>query len=237
MDTPFRSTHMHDSFSSPPGPAAGWPRSGMRYGPGSERHESPGVAAPTSPGPRRSVRTVLALVAVAVLAGSTGALATRALDDPGPVAAPRSELAGGTLDVAAVVARAGRAVVAVESRYGGGRRSATSAGTGIILIADGEVLTNAHVVEGASSVRVTLAGESQARDARVIGLDSSADVALLRIQRASRLPTADLGSSSTVGWATTWSPSATPSRSKEDPRSHAASSRRSTAPSRARAGR
>ncbi|MGH9036103.1 MAG: S1C family serine protease, partial [Acidimicrobiia bacterium] len=71
-------------------------------------------------------------------------------------------------------------------------------GSGIILTPDGEVLTNAHVVEGARTIRVTLFGENDSRAAELIGLDSGNDLALVRIQGASGLPAAELGSSASL---------------------------------------
>lgn len=63
------------------------------------------------------------------------------------------------------------------------------------------MLTNAHVIEGAASVTVTLNGETTASVADVIGSDSAADVALLKIRNASTLPIVSFGSSAnlTVG--------------------------------------
>ena len=109
---------------------------------------------------------------------------------PGPSAAT----AGPVLDVAAILAKVEPATVAIQvtTRQGIGQ------GTGVIISADGEVLTNAHVVEDATAVRVTLQGETQTRQATVVGADSGKDVALLRIQGASGLPTGDLGSSAAV---------------------------------------
>jgi putative serine protease PepD len=65
----------------------------------------------------------------------------------------------------------------------------------MILTPDGEVLTNAHVVAGATSIKVNLAGESQARDATLVAADADKDVALLRITGASNLKTVQLGNS------------------------------------------
>ncbi len=60
------------------------------------------------------------------------------------------------------------------------------------------MLTNAHVVSGATSVTVTLNGESTPRAATVIGTDSANDVALLRIQGATGLAPATIGDSGQV---------------------------------------
>ncbi|HUR18488.1 MAG TPA: trypsin-like peptidase domain-containing protein [Acidimicrobiales bacterium] len=158
----------------------------------------------TPPTARRPLAGAAALVAVALLSGSTGAVVTRALDGnpasaPAPAgnAAARSlKLVGRTLDVAAVVAKAGPAVVSIQASYGGA--GGRGAGTGVLLSAGGEILTNAHVIDGASSVQVVVAGEGQSRQVEVVGVDTVADLALLRIPGASGLPAAELGSSSAV---------------------------------------
>jgi len=102
--------------------------------------------------------------------------------------------AGPALDVVGILAKVEPAVVAIQASG----RQGTGQGTGIVITPEGEVLTNAHVVEGASNIRVTLQGESQSRAATLVGADSGNDVALLRIQGASRLTTAELGSSAAV---------------------------------------
>ena len=68
-------------------------------------------------------------------------------------------------------------------------------GTGMILTRDGEVLTNAHVIKDATAVRVTLFGEKSARVADLMGYDLEADVALIKIRNAKRLPIMKLGDS------------------------------------------
>ena len=67
-------------------------------------------------------------------------------------------------------------------------------GSGFILNADGYVMTNAHVVEGADEVIVTLADKREFK-ARTIGADKRSDVALVKIE-ASGLPTVRLGDAS-----------------------------------------
>jgi S1-C subfamily serine protease len=75
---------------------------------------------------------------------------------------------------------------------------ATSAGTGVVLTATGEVLTNNHVIEGATSIKVTDIGNGRTYTAKVVGYDASHDIAVLQLQSASGLTTASLGNSSTV---------------------------------------
>ena len=76
--------------------------------------------------------------------------------------------------------------------------TAAGAGTGIVLSADGLVLTNNHVVEGATSITVTSVTTGRRYRATVLGYDRSKDVALLQLQGASGLTPAKLGSSASV---------------------------------------
>jgi serine protease Do len=70
-------------------------------------------------------------------------------------------------------------------------------GSGFLLTADGEILTNQHVVDGAVRLNVKLADGRTLR-ARVIGADPDTDVALIKVDGVSGLPVAELGDSSTL---------------------------------------
>lgn len=70
-------------------------------------------------------------------------------------------------------------------------------GSGFIIDSAGYVITNAHVVEGASEVRVRLADEREF-DAKVTGRDPKLDLALLKLENATNLPVAPLGSSESL---------------------------------------
>jgi serine protease Do len=76
------------------------------------------------------------------------------------------------------------------------RRFETIVGSGLI-IDKSEVLTNAHVVDGAASLSVTLDSGAKVT-ARLLGLDAVLDIALLRLERPGALPVAELGDSSGV---------------------------------------
>ncbi|HJQ42443.1 MAG TPA: trypsin-like peptidase domain-containing protein, partial [Jatrophihabitantaceae bacterium] len=76
--------------------------------------------------------------------------------------------------------------------------SAESAGTGMILTPTGEILTNNHVVRGATQITVTVASTGREYRADVVGTDPSDDVAVLQLRKASGLQTANIGDSSDV---------------------------------------
>jgi S1-C subfamily serine protease len=76
-------------------------------------------------------------------------------------------------------------------------RFETIAGSGVIIDKDGQILTNAHVVDGAASLSVGLDSRHRVT-ARIVGLDPVLDLALLRVETASPLPVARLGDSGEV---------------------------------------
>ncbi|MEV8213279.1 trypsin-like peptidase domain-containing protein [Leifsonia sp. NPDC077715] len=82
---------------------------------------------------------------------------------------------------------------------------AESAGTGIVLTSSGEILTNNHVVEGATSISVTVVSTGAVYTASVVGTDATDDVAVLQLTGASGLQTAhlDTAGDTAVGEAVT----------------------------------
>lgn len=73
-----------------------------------------------------------------------------------------------------------------------------AAGTGMVITSSGEVLTNNHVIDGAQSITVQVAGTGPTYSAHVLGYDVSADIALLQVDGAPSLSTVNLGDSATV---------------------------------------
>ncbi len=67
-------------------------------------------------------------------------------------------------------------------------------GTGFIISADGQIVTNAHVVDGADSVKVTLA-DGNTVDGKVLGVDKATDIALVKVDAGKDLPTVAFGDS------------------------------------------
>lgn len=81
-------------------------------------------------------------------------------------------------------------------------QNAESAGTGMILTSNGEILTNNHVINGATSITVTVARTGTSYRADVVGTDLGDDVAVLQLRRASRLATANIDSTPDVSVGT-----------------------------------
>jgi S1-C subfamily serine protease len=71
-----------------------------------------------------------------------------------------------------------------------------AAGTGMVLTSSGEVLTNNHVIRGATTLRVVVPGTGHSYAAKVVGYDVSADVAVIQITNATDLATIGTDSSS-----------------------------------------
>ncbi len=84
-------------------------------------------------------------------------------------------------DVAKVAARLANSVVTISSDIADDSASGGATGTGVVITSSGEILTNAHVVEGASEVRVLFAGDTEPVVAQVLAEDSGNDLALLKV--------------------------------------------------------
>lgn len=94
--------------------------------------------------------------------------------------------------VAAAIAKAGPAVVHVAIARGGQRNGL---GSGLVLASDGLVMTNSHVVAGASSIDLQMADGQHAK-ARIIGNDPHTDIAVLRADIALKAPSISFADSS-----------------------------------------
>lgn len=94
------------------------------------------------------------------------------------------------------VSQVGPQIVDINTQMG--YQSATGAGTGIVIDPNGVVLTNNHVVAGATSISAVDVGNGQTYPADVIGYDRSHDVAVLQLAGAGGLPVANIGDSGQV---------------------------------------
>lgn len=151
---------------------------------------------PTEPTPRRKGRAgSLLLVLLVGLAGGFlgGAFAAGVTDSiegssgsPVVTAAKVDQAKVGNTSVAKAAAVISPSIVTIDSLAEDGE----SIGTGIIISSDGDVVTNAHVVEDATEVRVVLNGETEPREARVLASDPGNDLALVRIENITGLTAA-----------------------------------------------
>ena len=171
---------------------------------------APTISTPLPPPPptvksRRKLRALaLAFVVVAIGFGG-GILGTIAVDEwnitigstniSGSSNAPlvTSEVGSddpslGTTVVAQVVNQLADSVVTINSQISDATGEGEASGTGVVLTSDGEILTNAHVVEGATKVSVRFAGETEPRTATVLASDAGNDLALLKIDASSLKP-------------------------------------------------
>ena len=168
------------------------------FGPG------PGWTPTEAPSPKKkNHRGVVAIAAVAVLVGGVAgaAAATVAHRDGTPTAvasASAVKVAGdssGTSSVSQIVKSVSPAVVEITATDDDGSEDE---GTGMIITANGEVLTNNHVIDGATTITVALDNSTRQLTATVIGADPDKDVALLQIKHESGLPTVTFADSSKV---------------------------------------
>jgi S1-C subfamily serine protease len=202
----------------PPPPYGGYPPPPSWSQP--EGWNQPSAASPPPPSGRRRGWAVVAALgaAIVILFGGVGAgvgvaiarnLAaqhaaaqqpiTRVPQANGSIGQNGSAAGQGSLDAQAIAKKVSPAVVDVNTvLQGSNGQSGEAAGTGIILTSNGQVLTNNHVIDGSTSIKVTVEGRSSPYTATVVGTDRSADVALLQLQGASGLPTATMADSSTV---------------------------------------
>ena len=106
--------------------------------------------------------------------------------DPGSPASPGSSSSvdgsttpsGTPLDVKAILAKVGPSVVDVVAQG----RDGMGDGSGIVISADGYILTNAHVVADATRITVTTGTGSKGLPAKLVGADEDRDVALLQVE-------------------------------------------------------
>ncbi len=207
-----------------PVPAPAWAAGGYgpygSYGPVGPHgpvgpYNAEGPYGPIQPpaGPKRNPLAVVAVVAAVFVSSVFGfGLASRL--HAGSVAVPStagsSAVSGSDASTAAgaatssqasaVAAKVNPGVVDINSVLG--YQNGSAAGTGMVLTSSGEILTNNHVVAGATSIRVTVVTRGRTYAAKLVGTDPADDVAVLQIQGASGLKTINTGDSSRVSVGT-----------------------------------
>lgn len=161
----------------------------------------PPPAEPAHPGHKKRTRGPLALLAaVAIVAAAIGggtAYGIQELTGKNDVVSSSTTTSvvpsSRTGDVASIAAAVSPSVVEVGATLSNG----TSTGSGVIITADGEIVTNNHVVSGANSIKVRTS-DGTSYTAKVVGTDSKKDLALIKLENASGLKPATLGNSDGV---------------------------------------
>jgi putative serine protease PepD len=152
-----------------------------------------------APGRLWIVAGLVAILIAGLVGGVIGSVLEKPSNSSSAIITPKFSSNASVLpkpgDIQSILARVEPAVVNINTQGGGGRLGGSGAGTGMVINSNGQVLTNAHVVSGATSVNVTFAGQSQTHPATVTSADPAADVALVQIQGVSGLPTVTLGDS------------------------------------------
>ncbi|WP_406266979.1 S1C family serine protease [Nocardia sp. NBC_00881] len=142
---------------------------------------------------RALVMIVTIVLAVTAFLGYRGELPSRTWSYPAEIATPITLDPRAPLDQMFAEAAVGSALVNINASTK--TSGLDAAGSGIVLTADGEVLTSHHVIKGAETVTVTDVGNGTVYDAAVLGYDSGADIALLGLSAASPLRIATIGRS------------------------------------------
>src|ERR1700688_2450672 len=178
---------------APPGQPHPWDAGGQWGPPG--QWGAPPMWLPPQPPRRNSPLRVLAVAAAVVIVPSVGVAVGRTSIENGTPAGsstigsvPSSQgstgnSGGSAASGAAIAAKVDPGVVDVTTQlgYNGGE----AAGTGMVLTSTGEVLTNNHVIDGATSISVTDVGNGKTYTATVVGTDKTNDIAVLRLAGAS----------------------------------------------------
>jgi S1-C subfamily serine protease len=191
---------------APPVSGGGWsPPGGWPPYAGAPASPAPWPSPEAAPKANKRRRGVAAITAVAVLVGGVaGAGAVEAANvhstsssTPTTAAAPPIKVAGSTSSssVSQIVKSVSPSIVAITATNGS---QSQDEGTGMIITSTGEVLTNNHVIDGATTITVALNGSTKQLPATLVGTDPDKDVALLQITNQSGLPAVNFGNSSQV---------------------------------------
>ncbi|GAB3947367.1 trypsin-like peptidase domain-containing protein [Kribbella albertanoniae] len=179
----------HPQQAQVPAPYGGW-HGGGGYPPVPGQVVASGPAKP----PRRK-RRLFAGVAMSIAALLVAGSVAWGIDQQ-VGGTQGSQLSQTQFDPAAVASKVSPGLVNINTVLG--LENAKAAGTGIVLTSDGVILTNHHVIEGATSISVTDVGNGKTYVASVVGYDEDHDIAVLKLKDASGLETAKLGNSDNV---------------------------------------
>ncbi|HUA30209.1 MAG TPA: trypsin-like peptidase domain-containing protein [Streptosporangiaceae bacterium] len=149
-----------------------------------------GAEPPRRPRRGRGVAVMAAVAAVGLAVGAAGFHFARSAASGSPAAATAA------LSTSQIANKTDPGLVDIVSTLGD--ENAEAAGTGQVMTSSGEVLTNDHVITGATSLKATDVGNGRTYTATVVGYDQTDDVAVIQLQGASGLATVSFGNSSQV---------------------------------------
>lgn len=155
---------------------------------------------PPAEKPKRAKKPIALLAAVAVIAAVVGGGTAAIAENLTNGSSSSSTTVNGTTvssssngTVAGVASAVSPSIVEISATS----TSGSSTGSGVVITSDGEIVTNNHVVAGASSIKVTM-NDGKTYTADVVGTDAKKDLALIKLQNASGLKAASLGDSSKI---------------------------------------
>ncbi|WP_328748451.1 trypsin-like peptidase domain-containing protein [Streptomyces sp. NBC_00285] len=158
-------------------------------------------AEPAAPAPKKRARGPLALLAaVAIVAAAIGggtAYGIQELTGNDTVASSSTSTNVVPSSAKGTVSGVAKAVSPSIVEINATSNSGESTGSGVIITSDGEIITNNHVIAGATSVKVSTSN-GKTYTAKVVGTDSKKDLALIKLENASGLSVATLGNSDGV---------------------------------------
>jgi S1-C subfamily serine protease len=156
------------------------------------------VAVPAAPAPKKRAKGPLGLLAaVAIVAAAIGggtAYGIQEVTGKNTVSSSSTSTTVVPSSLKGTVAGVAKAVSPSIVEISATSRTGESTGSGVIITSGGEILTNNHVISGASSIKVTTSN-GKSYTAQVVGTDSRKDLALIELDGASGLKTATLGDS------------------------------------------
>jgi serine protease Do len=166
---------------------------------GSGPPPAPAGRAPAGTEPRRRRGGLLLAALVAAVVGGLAALGITALvDDDGDaqriVARPPVSTPEGVMDIQAILDQVEESVVTIETNVSAQGGVFSGAGSGVVLSADGLIMTNAHVISQSDAITVRLFDGAE-HDATLVGSEPASDIAIIRIDGADDLSPAQLGES------------------------------------------
>ena len=181
------------SYLTPqPGPPARKSRRGNAIGRLRTRATASLLAASLAAAVIAGVVTHYAWSGATKAATATSSMPAAAATKPSPTSSSESSVA---TSVPSIASKVDGGLVDIDTKLGS---EGEAAGTGMVVTSTGEIITNNHVISGATSITATDVATGKTYRARVVGYDIGADIAVIQLIGATDLKTVTLGDSSSV---------------------------------------